>query len=701
MYDRLHPMPKFDAFTPSEYQQAILEWLMTGKGNAIVNAVWGSGKSTTLVWLSQYIDNALFLAFNNSVVDSLNGRLKDTTTRAQTIHSLGFAMLRAVYKNAHIYQGGNKYKYLVGDFINSALDAQAALPELNAAYRVALQTRLADDKTHLWPFKQQLIKLCEKVRITLTDWYDIDALDQLCWAYDIELDEQDYLLIPILLQLGLDQITTLGRCDFADQIFAPVYLDLPPTKTYGFVMIDEAQDLNELQLKLVSKIVGGRVLAVGDPAQSIYSFSGAMHDSFFRVKSHFNMVELPLSVCYRCPTSHLELVRPLVPHVKAAPNALKGEVIEIDSLEQMLGDIQEGDLILCRITAGCIATAVELLKHQIPARVMGQDICKNLLTILDKVEQLPAFDFRRVGYFMQQYASREVEKLSRKANSEAAIATLQDKIEALTICATSFEVNTMPALKLEIDNLFDATRKGVQIGTIHKNKGNEVESAENTVWIVRPDKLPLRFPGMNEEQVQEEWHVVGVALTRGKNRVVIVRHEGKGLDLSGMTAHFSATLPSEAPQLGPDEQIAPLPAILSDKLGVPVTLAPAIDAPYYELTTGDGSIVVQQSSSKPNWTPNDFKTFALARSVGLPAPFTLWQRTDKGNVYLWSCANGHELPPPPVTPSTTIDSIPTDTRHLPTPRGFTRGGGMLIRKVSAEVLTVGLIALYLSIQLKG
>jgi hypothetical protein len=43
------------SYTPSAYQQAIIDWLLTGTGNALVDAKAGSGKTSTLCMLSDVI----------------------------------------------------------------------------------------------------------------------------------------------------------------------------------------------------------------------------------------------------------------------------------------------------------------------------------------------------------------------------------------------------------------------------------------------------------------------------------------------------------------------------------------------------------------------------------------------------------------------------------------------------------------------
>ena len=55
------------AFIPSLYQQAVYDFITNGKGNAVINAVAGSGKSTTIVNALRLIPSdkrVLFLAFN-------------------------------------------------------------------------------------------------------------------------------------------------------------------------------------------------------------------------------------------------------------------------------------------------------------------------------------------------------------------------------------------------------------------------------------------------------------------------------------------------------------------------------------------------------------------------------------------------------------------------------------------------------------
>lgn len=66
--------------TWSQYQQAIFSFIANGTGNAIVTAVAGSGKSTTIVEGMKLVPSgatSIFLAFNKAIADELIERQAD------------------------------------------------------------------------------------------------------------------------------------------------------------------------------------------------------------------------------------------------------------------------------------------------------------------------------------------------------------------------------------------------------------------------------------------------------------------------------------------------------------------------------------------------------------------------------------------------------------------------------------------------
>ncbi|MBN1780626.1 UvrD-helicase domain-containing protein [bacterium] len=74
---------------------------------------------------------------------------------------------------------------------------------------------------------------------------------------------------------------------------------------YQWILVDEYQDINELQYRLVRLLVpdpDANLVVIGDPNQAIYGFRGADVRYILRFKKDFPDAALyPLSLSYRCP----------------------------------------------------------------------------------------------------------------------------------------------------------------------------------------------------------------------------------------------------------------------------------------------------------------------------------------------------------------------------------------------------------------
>jgi DNA helicase-2/ATP-dependent DNA helicase PcrA len=78
-----------------------------------------------------------------------------------------------------------------------------------------------------------------------------------------------------------------------------------------WIIIDEVQDSDKLQLDFIDKLKGSstKLFAVGDPNQVIYSWRGSTLNVFYTLKHKYMAKELTLPINYRSSTSILEAAR--------------------------------------------------------------------------------------------------------------------------------------------------------------------------------------------------------------------------------------------------------------------------------------------------------------------------------------------------------------------------------------------------------
>lgn len=518
-------MSDVSQFQPSHYQQAIFDWIVSGRGDAVVQAVAGAGKTTVLVESAKLLrsspSRASFLSFNKHVAEELQKRLGNAMV-CKTIHSVGMGCLRSRLDKVTV--ASHKYADLAKPY------ADEIYADLFRKYQTSLRNwRRSRDEDAPEPEEPpsagfilgQLKKLAHFCMATLTPAQDRAAVSAMVDHFDclddcFDLKDFYYPLISLLKE-G-ERLAEKGIIDYDDMLWLPHCWQLEPPKQ-DWVFIDESQDLNPAQLDLVLKMrgKGGRLLFVGEPKQAIYGFAGASSDSVEQIIEHTQATTLPLSISYRCPTSHIKLAQEIVPQIEPAPGADEG-IVETVSRSKVHELIREGDLVISRCTAPAVRLCIELIAKRIPARVRGRDIGKALTNIVREVGKRFDFEFKRFAEFLEEYKQVKIAKLKQRRNSESQIESLNDRIEGIQVCYEAFDCESLEQFCSEIEELFSDIRSSVVLSTIHRAKGLE----EGRVFILRPDQLPLRWANQRPWQLEQEMNLKYVALTRSKQALYFV-----------------------------------------------------------------------------------------------------------------------------------------------------------------------------------
>ncbi|KAJ1460814.1 P-loop containing nucleoside triphosphate hydrolase protein [Pelagophyceae sp. CCMP2097] len=580
------------AYAPSVYQVAVMEWVRSGAGHGVISAKAGSGKTSMLVsYVAPLLGGTtvVFCAFNKHVKEELEKRLSGRpNVFARTIHGMGCSAIidlcqRMGRPPPRVDQ--NKYKLVIDTNLGNRLAlfetelagllharqgaklAQSAFDALLLKHQLdvdAFHDPLTDGPAPLYPsillrddlladgqparlrrdvfakgFKANLastaIKLCSKLRITLTPPSDDGAVLELAQRFGLSTESCFGLAVSLAREaMATGLLETWTSIDFDDMIYIPAVVTQVVPKQRDWVLVDECQDLNAAQLATVRKAskADGRFLFVGDEQQAIYGFAGADAGSFQTVIDSFQATVLPLSVCYRCPTSHIDLVRKIVPDIEAAPGAKEGRVTYIEATEvvQALRDLHAGGtpcLVLCRTNARLFDVALSLYALGVPAALRGgKDLSKELAGVFikavragikprsragaskaDKVDAVRNFCFGKAAAALRATSGfqDEVIWLDRAASI---IAVVRSSPEGADIAAALDELGATDGPGL------------IQLSSVHRAKGDESDH----VFVLDHDRMPL--PGVLDHgqkwEIVQEWNLKYVALTRAKCDLTLV-----------------------------------------------------------------------------------------------------------------------------------------------------------------------------------
>lgn len=483
---------------PSKYQQAIYDTYVKTDMNMVISAVAGSGKTTTIVNLTELIKPgqfAIFLAFNKSIANELRSKIP-SRIEVKTLHANGYNELRF------------KYGRLPGVDMKTFLD-EGKIGKI--VMRHIDEWGDWEDEADRASYASRVEKIVDVMRFSLAT--RTDELQELCYKHGIDLLNGEIDAARQVLAEANMMNTTF---DFTDMIYRPAIGDWR-LKQFHVVIVDECQDLNRAQQEMIRKMLkpGGRLVAVGDPKQSVYGFAGADIESFDRLKRMLpNTVELPLSCCYRCDSSIIEHAKDIIPWIEAREGADKGSV-RVGSVKELI----ENDMVLCRNTRPLVSLCMQLIAQGKKATIKGADIGKNLAAMVSATKRKTmdaAFNkmFKELGKLEQkartQFPTRKPEEVSYYAN-------YQDKIEALKAIAESRGCKTPEHLCREIEKIFVDDTAGIVLSTMHKAKGLE----SDRVFIIERFRLPASFATQNWEREQEN-NLDYVARTRAKHTLVYV-----------------------------------------------------------------------------------------------------------------------------------------------------------------------------------
>jgi superfamily I DNA/RNA helicase len=234
----LPPIRPEDLPPGSIEQKSIWDFLANGTENALVEARAGSGKTYTItngIYQLRGQKIAVF-SFNTHIIKEMNYQLAKkqiSWVRGISFNSFGFKTVKKAFPNAELF------------------------PDKVSSILIDLYSVDTGEADIIRKGAERLVDLCKAY---LEDGKDQAVLSELIDRFSIEFGAEDcppdiierrILKAMELVPLALQQcIMRKDIIDFNDQVWFPVILNLP-VERFDMVLIDEAQDTNTMQQRLV------------------------------------------------------------------------------------------------------------------------------------------------------------------------------------------------------------------------------------------------------------------------------------------------------------------------------------------------------------------------------------------------------------------------------------------------------------------
>ncbi|MCK4940523.1 UvrD-helicase domain-containing protein [candidate division WOR-3 bacterium] len=542
------PQKKTASMQLTPGQEEVLEAV---DGSVLLLGQAGCGKTTTLTHAVNTllergvpISKILICTFTNKAATDIRERLKNKhLSRYElwlgTFHTIGFRILRRDAERLDISE----------DFVIK--EPKRILREMQVKvgkYRINTVLRF--------------IQTLKARGITPQMFKPQNAWEKSC--HDIYQKYQEYTQEKSILDyddLILFSIELLQEHDDIRQY----YRDL-----FDYIFVDELQDINPAQYKMMSLLYKNRIFFTGDADQAIYGWRGAERELIYRIPKDYTGTKIfNLNKSFRLAQDIIEIANNLM-HREATiipgadPSdvfvyAAKSEQDEADYITKEIKilrkkNISYGDIvILYRMNYLSRFYEEALIKARIPHALIGGSSFYERADVKPVIEYLELLDEgspQKIDLETFLARANSIFKTTKKNQKRATIIhdhhftnakmlgpkkIIEDiidlsgmkgaNIDELHALASSFKTQDLTSFLNEIRliqelDLVDWGRDAVKLMTIHSAKGLEFP----VVFVVdlAEDLFPLTKKMSSKKEIEEERRLCYVALTRAQKKLYLL-----------------------------------------------------------------------------------------------------------------------------------------------------------------------------------
>ncbi len=175
------------------------------------------------------------------------------------------------------------------------------------------------------------------------------------------------------------QLNESGLMDFDDLLIQALALSQamrgPAQRRFRHLLVDEFQDCNDLQYRLVRAWSRGgeSLFVIGDPDQSIYAFRGADPSCFGQLRADFpGLEEITLVRNYRSTPEILSAALPVIAQNGGAPRVLTATRPSGPAVRLLTADSERGEAIFIAKEIGRLVGGADMLSAQAAGAQSGK-----------------------------------------------------------------------------------------------------------------------------------------------------------------------------------------------------------------------------------------------------------------------------------------------------------------------------------------
>ena len=474
--------------------------IINSTGNIKINAVAGSGKTTTLIEYAKARPKGskiLYLAFNKSVKLEAIKKFREQglyNVKVETAHSLAYKHIVA----------GSRYKINSKGYQTHEIAEVLGLQgngEKHTEYIVA---------NHINKF---IAYFCNSNKAKVQD---LDYRDLITDKKALSFVNTFYRVIERQTRVFLSRMNS-GAIDITHDFYLKKFQLSNPQLLYNFILFDEGQDASPAMLDVFFKQKATKVI-VGDTHQQIYGWRFAVNSL---EKTEFK--EHLLSTSFRFTQDIADL----------ALGVLKWkDILSQSNTINIIGNgkskLKKVKAVLARTNLGLLLKAIEFVTENTKKRVYFEG---NINSYTYASDGASLYDVLNL-YNGKKHLIRD--KLIRSMGS---LDDLEDYIEKTEDAQLSMMVEIVREYGNEIPGLIknlkeqhlendDKEKADMIFSTVHRSKGMEYDVVHLVNDFITENKLEkvmedLKSTNLDLSRLNEEINLLYVAITRTKNQLTI------------------------------------------------------------------------------------------------------------------------------------------------------------------------------------